>query len=393
MSPTAGPAVVLQASGPNALGIVRSLGRAGVPVIAADHDPRALGLLSRHAEPAHLPDPLTDAGRFVDELVALGRRLPAPGVLFATHDEAIAAIGPREDELAGLFHRPWSPWASMSRTIDKAHQHAAAHEVGMPVPRTLTPADETELAAVAGELRFPVILKPRYAPEFRRRFRAQVLEAADGEELRRAWELAAPYGPQVSEVIPGGDEQLWTLGSYRDPSGRPLASFTGRKLRQWPPRFGTARAAEARWDPDLAERGHRLLDALGFHGISQVEVKRDPRDGRDHLIEVNPRSWLWIGLATACGVNLPHACWLDMAGRGREWPRGHRGDRRWVLLGKHLVASGRELRAGRWDAASFARSVRPPLSDGVIDARDPRPALALYGRNARRLTARARRRG
>ena len=42
------PAVVLQASGPNALGIVRSLGRAGVPVIACDHDPRALGLLSRY---------------------------------------------------------------------------------------------------------------------------------------------------------------------------------------------------------------------------------------------------------------------------------------------------------------------------------------------------------
>jgi len=378
------PAVVLQASGPNALGIVRSLGRAGVPVIACDHDPRALGLLSRYATPARTADPLSEPERFMDDLLALGDGAGADGVLFATHDEAIAAIGPREAELRERFRRPWSPWATMERVMDKGHQHAAAREIGFPVPATIEPADEGDLDAAAAQLRFPVILKPRYAPEFRRRFRAQVLEAADAEQLRRAYELAAPYGPQVSEVIPGDDSHLWTLGSYRDAGGRPLASFTGRKLRQWPPRFGTARAAEARWDPGLADRCHRLLDALGFHGISQVEVKRDPRDGRDHLIEVNPRSWLWIGLATACGVNLPHACWLDAVGRPRTWPAGHRGGRRWMLAGKHLLGSARELRRREWRLRPFLASLRPPIGDGVIDLRDPRPALVLYGRALRR---------
>ena len=377
-------AVVLQASGPNALGIVRSLGRAGVPVVACDHDPRALGLLSRYARPALTADPLTAPDRFVEDLAAIGRGLPERGVLFATHDEAIAAIGPREGELAEWFHRPWSPWSAMEGIMDKGHQHAAAREVGMPVPATVEPAGEDDVRAAARELRFPVILKPRYAPEFRRRFRAQVLQADTPEELLRRYADAAPYGPQISEVIPGGDDCLWTLGSYRDAEGRPLASFTGRKLGQWPPRFGTARAAEARWDPGLAERGHRLLDALGFHGISQVEVKRDPRDGRDHLIEVNPRSWLWIGLATAVGVNLPQACHLDAVGSPRAWPTGHRGNRRWTLIGKHAVASAREIRAGRYSPLEFLASLRPPIADGVIDLRDPRPAIALYGRMLRR---------
>ena len=43
------------------IGIVRSLGRVGVPVVAADHDPQALGLLSRHARPASLGN--TSTGR------------------------------------------------------------------------------------------------------------------------------------------------------------------------------------------------------------------------------------------------------------------------------------------------------------------------------------------
>jgi predicted ATP-grasp superfamily ATP-dependent carboligase len=355
-------------------------------VVACDSDPRALGLASRYATPALTADPLTEPERFVDDLIALGRRLRRPGVLFATHDEAIAAIGPREAEVDRWFRRPWSDWASMSMTMDKGGQHAAARRIGFPVPGTLDPGegDDPVAALRAAGLRFPVILKPRYAPEFRRRFRAQVLRADDPDALRRAWEDAAPYGPQIQEVIPGGDDALWTLGSYRDASGTPLASFTGRKLRQWPPQFGTARAAEARWDADLARRCHELLDALSFHGISQVEVKRDHRDGRDHLIEVNPRSWLWIGLATASGVNIPYACYLDATGAPRTWPDGHRDGLRWMLAGKHLVASVREVRSGRWEAGAFLHTLRPPFRDGVLDARDPRPAVGLYGRMLKR---------
>ncbi len=369
-------AFVLQASGPNALGIVRSLGRAGVPVTAVDHDAGALGLRSRYSQSARAADPLTEPDRFVDDLIEHGRHLPEAAVLFATHDEAISAIGPREAEVDALFRRPWSPWPVMRDVLDKSKQHTAARNIGFPVPETVEPANEDDVRHAAKQLRFPVILKPRDAPDFRRRFRVQVFQARTREELLRHYGDAAPYDPQICEVIPGDDSRLWTLGSYRDVDGRPLASFTGRKLRQWPANFGTARSAEARWDPDLADRGHRLLDELGFHGISQVEVKRDPRDGRDYLIEVNPRSWLWIGLATACGVNLPYVCQRDALGIPPQPVSGHRSGRRWTLLAKHLVGSARELRRGEWSASQFAHSLCPPLVDGVLDIRDPRPAIS-----------------
>ncbi|HEX2504443.1 MAG TPA: hypothetical protein VHK00_10885 [Miltoncostaeaceae bacterium] len=383
------PAVVLQASGPNALGIVRSLGRAGVPVIACDHDPHAVGLVSRYATPHPTANPLTDPERFVEDLLELGRGAGRGGVLFATHDEAIAALGPRQAEVEELFRRPWTPWPAVDAIMDKEHQHEVARASGFPVPATVTPRDDGDIVAAARALRFPVVLKPRNAPEFRHRFRAHLLEAADPEALRRAWELAAPYDPQVCEVIPGDDSHLWTYGSYRDATGRALAVFTGRKLRQWPVGFGAARAAEAHWDPGLAARCDALLDALGYHGLSQVEVKRDPRDGRDHLIEVNARAWLWIGLATDCGVNLPLACWLDATGRPRVWPPGHRDGRRWVLLTTHVAGSAGEIARGQWSVRPFLRSLAPPVRDGVLDPRDLRPALALYERLARRILRRA----
>ena len=220
------------------------------------------------------------------------------------------------------------------------------------------------------------MLKPRVDPAgFKRAFGRQVLQAADGEELLAQWDRATRHLPQISEVIPGGDDCLWTLGSYRDINGTPLASFTGRKLLQWPTGFGTARAAEAWWDPGFAARGHALLDEMGFHGISQVEVKRDPRDGRDYLIEVNPRSWLWISLATEVGVNLPEAAFLDAIGRPVTWPEGHRSDVRWVLSAKHLAASAGEVRRGRLGRKTAMHTMKPPFIDGVWSVTDPKPGL------------------
>ena len=58
-----------------------------------------------------------------------------------------------------------------------------------------------------------------------------------------------------------------------------------------------------------------------------------------------------------------------------------------MLAGKHLAGSVRELRRGEWSLRPFLSSLRPPISDGVIDPRDPRPALALYSRIARRRRA------
>ena len=110
---------------------------------------------------------------------------------------------------------------------------------------------------------------------------------------------AEPFEPMVQELIPGGDDELYTVGSYIDAAGTVLGLFSGRKLRQSPPGIGTCRVGEAVWVQEAVDAALRLLRAFNFQGVSQVEFKRDPRDGRFKLMEVNPRLWLWHGLAAA----------------------------------------------------------------------------------------------
>jgi len=96
--------------------------------------------------------------------------------------------------------------------------------------------------------------------------------------------------------------------------GKLLGVFTGRKLRQKPPHFGVCRVGECEYVEPIICHGAKLLKALGFFGTSQVEFKYDHRDGQYKLMEVNPRSWSWIGLPIEMGINLPFATLCDSLG-------------------------------------------------------------------------------
>ena len=185
----------------------------------------------------------------------------------------------------------------------------------------------------------------------------------------------------LQDIVPGGDEELYTLGSYLDAQSRPLAQFTGHKLRQHPPRFGHVSMAVSTWVPELAEAGLRLLHELGYHGVSQVEFKRDPRDGRYRLMEVNARHWMWHSLATACGVNLSLAAYRDAIGEPYISPRQVDG-LKWVVSLTDARDAFARWRRGEEKLWPWLRSYRGVRVDGLYSLRDPLPGALLTARQA-----------
>src|SRR6188472_2629040 len=97
-------AAVVDVGWVNGLAAIRSLGRAGIPVIAVDHRPSALGFRSRYAQGALSPDP-QDEEAFVSFLAGL--ELDAPAPVFATHDEPLNAIARGADRLGDRLLYPF----------------------------------------------------------------------------------------------------------------------------------------------------------------------------------------------------------------------------------------------------------------------------------------------
>jgi D-aspartate ligase len=306
-------ALVLDVGWVNGLAAIRSLGRAGIQVLALDHRASPLGFRSRYAKGVVVPDPATDEDGFIAGVAETG----APGVVFPTHDPPLNALARNRDRLDGFLF-PFPSWDVLEQIQDKRHQLDSAIAAGVEVPETHYPNSGAEARAAAGELGLPVLVKPRHPDGFKRRFGKQAFRCETAGEVERAYTQAEPFAPMVQELIPGGDDELYSLGSYLREGGEPLGLFCGRKLIQIPPEIGTCRIGQAVWEQEVVDSGLKLLRELDFHGISQVEFKRDQRDGRFKLMEVNPRLWQWHGLAAACGVDLPLIAYRDLTGEDLE---------------------------------------------------------------------------
>jgi D-aspartate ligase len=356
-------ALVVDVGWVNGLAAIRSLGRAGISVLALDHGSSPLGFRSRYATPVRVPDPAVDEAGFISRVAETG----PPAVVFPTHDPPLNALARNRDRLDGFLF-PFPAWDTLEAIQDKRHQLEAARAAGVDTPETKYPASADEARAAAEELGFPILVKPRHPDGFKRRFGGQAFRCQTLEEVDRAYSDAEPFGPMLQEHVPGGDEELYSLGSYLSEDGEPLGLFSGRKLVQVPPEVGTCRIGEAVWVQEVVDAGLRVLRELGFHGLSQVEFKRDPRNGRFKLMEVNPRLWQWHGLATACGVDLPLIAYRDLTGEKVE-PVSMNGSRRvWAI----------SVMAGERPTVP-----RPPYVDAVFARDDLKPGLVHAARVVR----------
>jgi predicted ATP-grasp superfamily ATP-dependent carboligase len=371
----------------NALAVLRSLGRRGIPVTAFAPVPDAVGFSSRYVRRAiRHPDVATDPAGFIRALRAFGAEQRAQGirtVVFSNGDRIIEALSAARDEIGNDLELFLPAAADLDALLDKRAQYRVAEEIGVPFPKTYLRADVARLwdDLASGATRLPLMLKTSVpvARADQKSFRRMVLEteAAARATLADADALDVPF--VVQAFIPGGDDSLYTVGAAMDSRGVATGLFTGRKLRQMPPRIGICRVGESLFEPELAEMAVRLLRAMRFRGIAQVEFKRDPRDGSYRLMEINPRSWSWIGLPVAVGADLPFAAFCGAL--GMELPPADLPSKRrlWISLTDDLDRSLQHR-----DGLPWRHLFVPPrrFVEAYFAADDPKPALIHYARFA-----------
>ncbi len=369
--------VVLDVGYTNGLAALRSLHRAGAPVIAVDHRAGALGFRSRGVVPIVAPDPAVDEAGFVAVLEDLAAACGRPGVIFPTHDGPLVAAARAARSITPLA-LPGSGWDIVGPLMTKAAQVDVARAAGVPIPETWMPRTESDARETAAVVTYPVILKPSVGITFKAVERVQVIEAANADELVAAWRRIDAHGDiaLVQEIIPGGDDTLYTAGCLSIDGGRLAAVFCGRKLLQEPPGFGTCRIGEARYVPEIVGYARALLAESRFDGITQIEFKRHEGDGSYRLIEINLRTWQWHSLATRTGVDLVglayrHATGQTIPGFTSSGPEND--GLRWIAAIPHI-------RAGLGRDEGLRSVVRPLLSrfeEPILSVRDPVPGARM----------------
>lgn len=359
-----------------ALGIVRSLGRRGVPICIID-DELSISRFSRYATHSVRVADLRDEQRTVDTVLDVGRRLGLDGwVLFPTRDETVAAFSRYRSQLTEFFHVPTPGWSAVEWAWDKRNTYRLAQELGIPFPRTWYPRDRSELEQIEADL--PLAIKPAIKEHFIYATKAKAWRADTREELAALYERAAalvePGEVMIQELIPGdGRQQFSYCAFYKD--GQAIGSMVAQRRRQHPPEFGRASTFVETIDlPLLATFSERFLKAINYYGLVELEYKLDPRDGQYKLLDVNARTWGYHTLGHRAGVDFPYLLFADQLGEPVDVCRAEAGIR-WVRLVTDVSTGVVEIIHGNLDWRAYIQSLRGIHLESVFSREDPLPGL------------------
>jgi predicted ATP-grasp superfamily ATP-dependent carboligase len=371
------PAIVVSGS-THGLGVVRSLGRQGVPVMVVSYDKRDIAPSSRYVrQVVRAPHPDTDEAQFVKVLLEVAHRCPG-SLLVPASDAALGAVARHKTSLedAGLIVA--SDDAEVTETLlNKAKTFALARSAGVPSPLTFAPCDEEDVRRFSASAEFPAVLKPELSHIYRELVGVKWTRVESAEEAVRAYAVARSHSLEVvlQELIPG-DERCGAVYNSYFWNGEPLVEFTSRKIRNSPPETGSPSVVVSEWMPEVAEQGRRLLRAAKFSGYSCTEFKQDPRDGEYKVMEVNARHNLSALLATRCGLNFPWMQYRHLVDGITPVQRDYEQGIYWVDVTRDLQYLRHYLRRPGYSLGEFLEPYRRTCIFAVLDRRDVGPAAA-----------------
>jgi predicted ATP-grasp superfamily ATP-dependent carboligase len=366
------------------LALLRGLAAAGNRVWLAGTRPATYAARSRYVDGfVAVPKPSSDPRAFAQGVVAAARRLGAVAILPGTEAGLVAFARHEPGGSLGDIALGVPPAHVVDRATDKLALVELARAAGLAMPPTLR-IRRSDLARESSTIGYPAIVKARRSK----------IETAEGTlhhgvalrvdtpgELLHAAELVGGEDILVQPVLPG--QLVAVCGVSWD--GRVIAAVQQAADRIWPPGCGVSSYARIEPpDPVLGAGAERLLAALGWSGLFQLQFMRVGRDAR--LIDLNPRAYGSLALAVHAGLNLP-AIWLDLLlGRAPAAPR--------YRVGVRYRAEERDIRA-IWAAVRAGGPVRlldllprPRTAHAVFSWRDPGPALEVAAKIRRRLLAR-----
>lgn len=323
MTDVSTPALVLKFD-PNVmhhggLGVIRSLGRLGVPVYGVYEGPWAPAANSRYLRGRLFWRVSAEQVRGVQRaLLRVAERIGRPAVLIPTDDAGAVFLAEQGGPLREAFHFSAPPPDLPRRVAGKYSLFELCRELGVPSPEAALTVSLEEARTFAAGSGFPLIAKlttPWSAGGKKVRSTTIIRTSEELDEGYRAWE-AAGVGVMLQEYIPGGSDNDWFFHGYCDADSGCRPAFTGVKERSYPAYAGLTSLGHSAPNPVLRDQVVDLLQRISYRGIVDIDARFDPRDGQYKLLDFNPRLGAQFRLFTdSAGTDVVRAAYLDLTGQ------------------------------------------------------------------------------
>ena len=300
---------VLVTDGENrsSLAVTRSLGRYGCRVVVLGRSLENLASSSRYCSASYsVSDPITNGvSFFIDVVSVVGRE--NIDFIFPMTEPAVLVLAEHRAELPKKVQLATSQIEQIETVFDKFAVFQLAKKMGVAIPETIFIQNREDFFDKMPDIcNFPVVVKPSMSRilvngNF---IQTKIVYAKDYDDLVQHYktEEALSYPSMIQEKIVGPGTGLFTLFD----GDRHLALFAHKRLREKPPSGGVSVVSESvALDGEMVVAAEKLLSEAKWNGVAMVEFKRDDRDGRAKLMEINGRFWGSLQLAISAGVDFP----------------------------------------------------------------------------------------
>lgn len=367
--------------GANGLGVARTLGRAGVPVVGIDSQAKAPGFASRYVTRLLTADIQKEPDSVLETVLQAADGLDDKGMLFPASDAAVLFISHHQQRLSGHFRFLVPPERVQEAMVNKRLQYEEAVRLNIPVPETCFPTGMDDIALIERTVRFPAFIKPLYSYKWCRTFDNKGFVVTGLKDLREkmARVFASGHEVMVQTIMTPPGQDLYNLGVYFGRNGYLSPDFCWHKLRQYPPNFGVGSLVESAHQPEVRELALRLMKGMGYQGIGYAEFKKDHHDGRFKLVEMNARTGQTNALQSAAGVPLVLFQYCDLTGRPLPEVGDYPDGMLWWDSLNDLDSSWRLYRRRELTPLQWLRSIVHVDAYAYFAPDDPAPLLRRYG--------------
>lgn len=299
--------IVTDGENRSALAVTRSLGKIGYRVLVTGKSISTLASSSRFCwQSTAVADPIEMYSKYREQICEIAHKQHIDVIIPVT-ETSIYQLNLIRSDLPKKSILACAPTSLMQAVSNKMDLFRLAEILDIPSPKTFYLKSAQDISNVIDEINyFPVVIKPALSniPYKNGFLSGKISYAASNKDLEYLYikSEALQYPSMIQERIIGPGTGLFTLFD----TDRHLALFSHRRLREKPPSGGVSVVSESvPLDEEMVEHARRLLTAVGWRGVAMVEFKRDLRDGKAKLMEVNGRFWGTLQLAIICGIDFP----------------------------------------------------------------------------------------
>ncbi len=300
-------------------------------------------------------------------------------VLIPSNDHAVYTIAKHKEKLEQYYKVITEDFETVKKIYDKSKLIKIADSLGVPIPKTCT---FNNIKPSEISFQFPILTRGKEGKSFYHATGKKAFKASNNEELYEQLDfIEKKIGLQRSisqELIPyDGSNKTISFTAFCE-KGYIKTYWMGIKLREHPIDFGTATFTESVFVEDCLSQSRLLLHELEYTGVCEVEYLCDPRDGKYKLIEINPRTWLWVGQAIANCIDYPMMIYNYVNGIKNEYPNSYEIGLKWYNPYTDLIYGLIGIWSGVFSVKDFLSKYSGRKVNSLTYKRDNFP-LIMYG--------------